>query len=146
MGQDRQSFHAWGSPVGDYRKLRAWKKAHELAILVYRATESFPSTERYGLVSQMRRAATSAASNLVEGVGRNRNAETARFVRIALGSCTELEYQVLLSKDLKFLERDLALKLTERTIELRAMLASLHRRLLPGPTEPGRPKTRYSDS
>jgi four helix bundle protein len=121
--------------VGDYRKLKAWKKAHELVILVYRATECFPSTERYGLVSQMRRAAISAASNIEEGVGRNRRAETAHFVRIALGSCSELEYHVLLSKDLKFLEKDLALKLTVRTRELRAMLASLHRRLLPGPTD-----------
>jgi four helix bundle protein len=119
--------------VGDYRKLKTWKRAHELAILVYRATESFPSTERCGLVSQMRRAAISAASNIVEGVARNRRPETAYFVRVALGSCTELEYQILLSKDLQFLESETALKLTERTIELRAMLASLHRRLLPGP-------------
>jgi four helix bundle protein len=99
--------------VGDYRKLKVWRNAHELVIWVYRATECFPSAERYGLVSQMRRAAISVASNIVEGVGRNRRAETAHFVRVALGSCTELEYQVLLSKDLKFLERDLALKLTE---------------------------------
>jgi four helix bundle protein len=122
--------------VGDYRKLKAWKKAHELAILVYRATECFPSTERYGLVSQMRRAAISAASNIVEGVGRNRAAETAHFVRIALGSCTELEY------------RDLALKLTEKTIELRAMLASLRRRLVPARPTPiaPRPATLIADS
>jgi four helix bundle protein len=133
--------------VGDYRKLKAWRIAHELVISVYRATECFSSAERYGLVSQMRRAAISVASNIVEGVGRNRRAETAHFVRVALGSCTELEYQVLLSKDLKFLERDLALKLTEKTMELRAMLASLHRRLLPNPADPDGPKTRsYSDS
>jgi four helix bundle protein len=117
--------------VGDYRKLRVWRNAHELVISVYRATKCFPSEERYGLVSQMRRAAISVASNIVEGMGRNRASETAHFVRIALGSCTELEYQILLSKDLKFLERDLALKLTQETMELRAMLASLHRRLLP---------------
>ena len=134
--------------MGDYRKLKAWKKAHELAILVFSATECFPSTERYGLVSQMRRVAISAASNIVEGVGRNRAAETAHFVRIALGSCTELEYQVLLSKDLKFLERDLALKLTEKTIELRAMLASLRRRLVPARPTPiaPRPATLIADS
>jgi four helix bundle protein len=132
--------------VGDYRKLNAWKKAHELAILVYGATKSFPSTERYGLVSQMRRSAISTASNIVEGVGRNRSTETAHFVRVALGSCAELEYQVLLSKDLKFLEADLAMKLMERTLELRAMLASLHRRLLPSPADPRRPRSRLSDS
>jgi four helix bundle protein len=120
--------------VGDYRKLKAWRKAHELAISVYRATTCFPSTERYGLVSQMRRAAISVASNIVEGVGRNRRAETAHFVRVALGSCAELEYQIFLSHDLHFLEQDLALELMEKTTELRAMLAALHRRLLPQPS------------
>ncbi len=105
-------------------------------ILVYRATESFPSTETYGLVSQMRRAAISTATNIVEGVARNRAAETAHFVRIALGSCTELEYRVLLSNDLNLLQGDYALKLTEKTSELRAMLASLHRRLQPAPSRP----------
>jgi four helix bundle protein len=120
-----------GVAVGDYRKLKARKKAHALTISVYRATEGFPSAERYGLVSQMRRAAISAASNIVEGVGRNRRAETAQFLRIALGSCTELEYQVLVSQELEYLEENLASDLIERTIELRAMLASLHRRLLP---------------
>jgi four helix bundle protein len=132
--------------VGDYRKLKAWKKAHGLTILVYRATASFPSTERYGLVSQMRRAAISAASNIVEGVARNRRAETAYFVRVALGSCTELEYHILLSKDLDFLAGETALKLTERTMELRAMLASLHRRLLPSPADPDHARRSHSDS
>jgi four helix bundle protein len=119
--------------VGDYRKLESWRKAHELALSVYRATEGFPVTERYGLVSQMRRAAISAASNIAEGLGRNRSAETAHFVRVALGSCTELEYQVFLSQELKYIEENLATELTKRTLELRAMLASLHRRLQPRP-------------
>lgn len=132
--------------MGDYRKLIVWKKAHELVILVYRATEGFPSTETYGLVSQMRRAAISVPSNIVEGVGRNRAAETAHFIRVALGSCTELEYQILVSRDLDLLERDHASQLTEKTTELRAMLAALHGRLLPHPTEPDRPKARHSDS
>ena len=78
----------------------------------------------------MRRAAISVASNIVEGVGRNRRAETADFVPVALGSCTELEHQVFLSQELKYLDRGVASELTERTMELRAMLASLHRRLL----------------
>ncbi|MGH9895850.1 MAG: four helix bundle protein [bacterium] len=94
--------------MGDYRKLKAWWKAHELALSVYRATVSFPSTERYGLASQMRRAATSVATNIVEGVGRNRRGETAHFVRVALGSCAELESQVFPSRELEYLERDLA--------------------------------------
>jgi four helix bundle protein len=126
--------------VGDYRKLQAWNNAHHLTISIYRATEAFPWAERYGLVTQMRRAAISVASNIVEGVARNRRAETAHFVRVALGSCTELEYQILLSQELKYLEGGLASELTERTMELRAMLASLHRRLLEQPPCPDRPK------
>jgi four helix bundle protein len=115
--------------VGDYRKLKAWHKAHQLAKAVYQATAYFPDGERYGLVNQMRRAAVSVACNIAEGVGRNRSAETARFLRIALGSCTELEYQVLLSRDLSYLEPALAAQLLDRTTELRAMLASFHHRL-----------------
>ena len=117
--------------MGDYRKLRSWQKAHELVLTVYRATEGYPAEERYGLVHQMRRAATSTACNLAEGVGRNRGKETAQFVRIALGSCTELEYQVFLSQELGYMSEGLASDLITRTRDLRAMLASLHNRLQP---------------
>jgi four helix bundle protein len=115
--------------LGDYRKLRSWQKAHELALAVYRATEGYPAEERYGLVRQMRRAATSTACNLAEGVGRNHAKETAQFVRIALGSCTELEYQIVLSQELGYMTEGVASELTTRTRDLRAMLASLHNRL-----------------
>jgi four helix bundle protein len=115
--------------VGDYRKLKAWHKAHQLAKAVYQATAYFPDGERYGLVNQMRRAAVSVACNIAEGVGRNRGTETASFLRIALGSCSELEYQVLLSQDLSYLKPAMASPLLDRTTELRAMLASFHRRL-----------------
>jgi four helix bundle protein len=116
--------------VGDYRSLKAWQKAHRLVVSVYKVTESFPSTESYGLVIQMRRAAVSTASNIAEGIGRNRPAETAHMIRVALGSCTELEAQVLLSQELRFVTTEVASQLSDRTSELRAMLASLHRRLL----------------
>jgi four helix bundle protein len=115
--------------LGDYRKLRSWQMAHELTLAVYRATEGYPAEERYGLVRQIRRAATSTACNLAEGVGRNRGKETAQFVRIALGSCTELEYQVLLSQELGYMKEGLASELITQTRDLRAMLASLHNRL-----------------
>jgi four helix bundle protein len=79
----------------------------------------------------MRRAATSTACNLAEGVGRNRGRETTQFVRIALGSCTELEHQVHLLRELGYMKHDLAAELTTRTADLRAMLAALHIRLQP---------------
>ena len=116
--------------MGNYRKLKSWTKAHQLAIAVYRTTEGFPETERFGLTNQMRRAAVSVASNIAEGVGRNRNAETARFVRIALGSCTELECQLLLSRDLGYASPEVVAHLSRQTGEVRAMLASFHKCLL----------------
>ncbi|MGH7581260.1 MAG: four helix bundle protein [Gemmatimonadales bacterium] len=116
--------------MGDYRKLKSWVKARELAVAVYRTTERLPATERFGLIDQMRRAVVSVASNIAEGVGRNRSTETAGFIRIALGSCTELECQLLLSQDLGYIDEAVAEQLLGRTCELRAMLASFHQRLL----------------
>jgi four helix bundle protein len=81
----------------DFRKLVAWRKAHELTLRVYDVTASFPKDEVYGLTSQMRRASSSIPANIAEGCGRNGNAELARFVYIALGSASELEYHLLLA-------------------------------------------------
>ena len=115
--------------MGDYRKLKVWRMAHGLTISIYHGTRDFPAEEKFGLASQMRRAAVSVTSNIAEGCGRNRNAEMARFVRHAMGSCTELEYQVLLCEELRFISPPLASDLNHVTTQLRAMLASLHRRL-----------------
>ena len=88
----------------DYRKLKVWEKSHKLALEVYKATLEFPKTEVYGLVSQMRRAASSIPSNIAEGSGRGGDAELARFLRIAMGSASELKYQLLLARDLKYVD------------------------------------------
>jgi four helix bundle protein len=89
--------------MGDFRDLKVWQKAHELALDIYRTTTQFPKQEMYGLVSQMRRCAVSVGSNIAEGRGRGGDIEFARFMQIACGSLTELEYQLLLSRDLKYL-------------------------------------------
>jgi len=88
----------------DYRKLKVWQKAHELALAVYEASARFPREEVYALTSQIRRAAASVPSNIVEGCGRGSNAELMRFLYIALGSANEVEYQLLLARDLGFLQ------------------------------------------
>lgn len=88
--------------MGDYRKLAVWEKAHHLAVAIYRLTRDFPKEELYGLTSQIRRAAVSIPSNLAEGSGKNTDAEVARFTRISLGSAKELEYQLLLARDLGY--------------------------------------------
>jgi four helix bundle protein len=86
----------------DFRNLEVWKWAHGLTLRTYRITEVFPKTEIFGLVSQLRRAAASIGANLAEGCGRTQ-AEFARFVQIALGSASEVEYPLLLAHDLGFL-------------------------------------------
>ena len=88
----------------DFRNLKVWEKAHQLALALYPITASFPRQEAYGLASQIRRAASSIPSNIAEGCGREGDPELARFCIIARGSATELEYQLLLARDLKLIQ------------------------------------------
>lgn len=90
--------------MGEYRKLKVWERAHRLTIDVYLATRSFPKEELYGLTSQLRRAATSIPANIAEGYGRSGDPELARFLTIAIGSANELDYHLLLARDLGYLE------------------------------------------
>jgi len=88
----------------DHRKLEAFNIIHQAVLAVYQATRDFPKDERFGLTAQMRRAAVSAASNIVEGAARESRADYARFMDIAYGSAKELEYQVELARDLGYLD------------------------------------------
>jgi len=85
-------------------RLRVFREAEELAVLVYRLTRALPSDERFGLVQQMRRAGVSIASNIAEGCGRGGTRELVRFLSIALGSATELECQLRLARRLEYLD------------------------------------------
>ena len=87
----------------NYRDLQVWGKAHNLTLELYRISRGFPREEVYGITSQLRRAAVSIGANLAEGCGRRTSAELARFVRIAMGSASELDYHLLLSRDLGFM-------------------------------------------
>lgn len=87
----------------DFRELKVWEKAHCLTLAVYRATTAFPRDEVYGLTSQIRRSCASIPANIAEGCGREGDAELARFLQIAMGSASELEYHLLLTRDLDFL-------------------------------------------
>ncbi len=82
-----------------------WEKAHALALEVYEATKAFPLEEIYGLTSQMRRSCTSIPANIAEGCGRSGDAELGRFLQVALGSASELEYHILLARDLRIMDR-----------------------------------------
>lgn len=88
----------------DTSKLIVWQKSHELVLEVYEITKDFPKDEMFGLTSQIRRAATSVPSNIVEGKARGSNKEYKRFLLIARGSLEELKYQLLLAKDLHYID------------------------------------------
>jgi four helix bundle protein len=89
--------------MSDYRKLIVWKRAHAFALEVYLSTKSFPDSERFGLTSQLRRAAISVVSNIAEGWGRHETRDQVRFLKMARGSICEVECQVLLSRDVGYL-------------------------------------------
>lgn len=109
--------------------LQVWTKAHALTLRVYQHTVSFPREELYGLTMQMRRAAASVPTNIAEGCGRGGPKELAQFCQIALGSASELEYQLLLAKDLSYLDEASYQLLDSQAIEVKRMLTSLVARL-----------------
>ncbi len=113
----------------DFRKLKVWEKAHTLTLGVYRVSKYFPREEMYGMTSQMRRASASIGANIAEGACRRGDVDFARFLQIAAGSASELEYHLLLSSDLELLKDSDYQRLSAETVEVKRMLASLMRKL-----------------
>ena len=111
--------------MADFRQLKVWQKAHEVILEIYRVTQEFPKSEVYGLTSQMRRAAISIGSNIAEGRGRDGDVEFARFIQIARGSASELEYQLLVARDLGYLAESECANLNSTLAEVGRMLVSL---------------------
>ncbi len=107
----------------DFREIKAWEKSHLLVLDVYAATASFPRQEVYGLTAQLRRCSASIPANIAEGCGRNGDAELRRFMLIAMGSSSELEYHLLLAHDLGFLKADAYRTLSLNTKEVKRMLS-----------------------
>lgn len=116
----------------DYQRLDIWKRSHGLVLRVYTLTQSFPAEERFGLVSQMRRSATSIPTNIAEGCGRDSTAELKRFLTIAAGSTTELQYQCLLSRDLHLIADDVFEELFSETTQIRQMIHTYSQKLTTG--------------
>ncbi|MCH8899993.1 MAG: four helix bundle protein [Acidobacteria bacterium] len=113
-----------------FRKLVVWQRSHELALEVYRTTRAFPRIERFGLVTRMKRCATSIPSNIAEGAGRGSARDYGRFLQIAAGSANELDYQLLLSKELGYIGSDRHAEMASEAEAIRRMLASLIRKVL----------------
>ena len=113
----------------DFRSLKVWQKAHQLALAAYKITTRFPREELYGLSSQIRRSSSSIPTNLAEGCGRDGDAEFARFCSIAAGSANELEYQLLLARDLGLIDAHVLAHLSDQTVEIKRMLTGLLEKL-----------------
>ncbi len=113
----------------DHRKLRAFELADNLVLAVYSATKSFPKEEQFGLRSQLRRAAVSIASNIVEGCARQSQAEYHRFLDLAFGSTREVEYQLTVAARLGYISPDAAQRLEQQADETARVLAGLLRSL-----------------
>jgi four helix bundle protein len=113
----------------DFRDLQVWRKAHLLTIDAYRATNGFPKQEMFGLTSQIRRASVSIAANIAEGCGKRGNGEFQRFLNIATGSASELEYHFLLARDLSLYDETTYVRLNAGVIEIKRMLSALVRKV-----------------
>ena len=113
-----------------FRELVVWQKAHHLTLRLYSVTRTFPREEQYGLLSQTRRCAASICANVAEGCGRGTARDFARFIQIALGSSSELEYHILLAADLGYLTDQSHSEIQRALIDVKRMLSGLLRRLI----------------
>jgi len=111
--------------VKDFRDLKVGQRAHQLTLAIYRIRASFPREELYGLTTQLRRSSSSISANRAEGCGRNGDAELARFCSIAMGSASELDYRLLLARDLKLINPKDYGELAQRTREVKRLLGGL---------------------
>jgi four helix bundle protein len=108
-----------------HKELKVWQKGIELVKAIYLATDSFPKAEVFGLTSQIRRAAVSIPSNIAEGAGRHSEKELIHFLYITLGSASELETQIIIAKELSFLEINKSEEIQEMILEIIKMTSAL---------------------
>jgi four helix bundle protein len=106
----------------DFTKLTIWQRSHQLTLKIYTVTKLFPKEEMFGIISQMRRSSSSVPTNIAEGCGRNSNPQLLHFLQIACGSLSELSYQLILSKDLFYLEINIFNELYTEASELLKMM------------------------
>ena len=115
----------------DFHNLQIWQKSHNLTLHIYSMTKQyFPKDEMFALTSQIRRAVSSIACNIAEGSGRKTNADFSHFLQMAIGSSSEVEYQLLLAKDLGYIKEDLYNTLTEEVVSVRRMIVNFQKKLV----------------
>lgn len=113
----------------DFRSLTVWESSHRFTLAAYAATKLFPKEELFGVTSQLRRAASSIPANIAEGCGKNSDPDFARFLQIAFGSACEVEYHLILSKDLGYLTSEQFSSLTAELLSIKKMLVSLIKKI-----------------
>lgn len=113
--------------IKSFTDLYAWQEGHELVLLIYKETEKFPKKEIFCLVSQMRRAVISITSNIAEGFSRNSSKEKFQFYNIAHGSTTELQNQLLIARDIGYINNDIFNSIAQQTITVTKLLYGLKR-------------------
>jgi len=113
----------------DFKKLLVWQRGHKFALQIYGVTKTFPAEEKFGIISQMRRAALSIPTNIAEGCGRESNKELHRFLTIAMGSANEIQYLLLFVTDLEYLNGKNFEELNSEITEIKKMLSSFQRKV-----------------
>lgn len=111
--------------IKSFTDLIVWKKGHELVLMAYRATDSFPLKEQFSLTNQMRRAAVSITSNIAEGFSRQSQKEKIQFYSMAKGSLTELQNQLLIARDIGYIEKNNFIKIANQSVETSKLLNGL---------------------
>lgn len=115
--------------IQSYKELIVWQKSFKLSVLIYQTTKDFPKEELYGLVSQIRRCSISIPSNIAEGYSRHGKLEYIHFLQIAFASGAELETQLLIGKELKYVDKKLFTEVNNLLQEVLKMLNSIIRKL-----------------
>ena len=113
--------------IKSFTDLNAYKEAHKLVLMIYKITKDFPKEERFSLIDQLRRAAVSITSNIAEGFSRNTNKDKCQFYALASGSLSELQSQLLIAKDLKYLDQQTFNLIAQQSIIVRKLLSGLKR-------------------
>jgi len=114
----------------NFKELNVWQEAKDFSVKMYNSTVNFPKSEIYGITSQIKRAAVSIPSNIAEGAGRTTNKDFARFVGIAIGSAFELETQLIISKELNYLEKNTYEKLVNELASIQKKLINFQKHLI----------------
>jgi len=113
--------------ITKFTDLIAWQEGHKLVLMVYKLTDTFPKEEKYGLVDQMRRAAVSITSNIAEGFSRQSSKEKVQFYTTSLGSLTEIQNQLIISKDIGYINKNEFMKIADQTVIVHKLITGLNK-------------------